>query len=97
MFTSKERSKLRSLAQTVEPIGQIGKGGISDNMIESFSQALESRELIKITVLNNSDEEARWVADELAEALNAEVVCTIGHKVVLYRKSNKKGIKHIEF
>ncbi|MBR2337309.1 MAG: ribosome assembly RNA-binding protein YhbY [Clostridia bacterium] len=97
MFTSKQRSTLRSLAQTIEPIGQIGKGGISDNMIESFSQALESREMIKITVLNNSDEEARWVADELAEALNAEVVCTIGHKVVLYRKSNKKGIKHIEF
>lgn len=97
MFTSKQRSVLRSLAQTIEPIGQIGKGGISDNMIESFSQTLESRELIKITVLNNSEEEARWVADELAEALSAEVVCTIGHKVVLYRRSNKKGIKHIEF
>lgn len=97
MFTSKQRSVLRSLAQTIEPIGQIGKGGISDNMIESFSQALESRELIKITVLNNSEEEAKWVAGDLAEALNAEVVCTIGHKVVLYRKSNKKGIKHIEF
>lgn len=97
MFTSKQRSNLRSLAQTIEPIGQIGKGGISDNMIESFSQALESREMIKITVLNNSEEEAKWVADDLAEALGAEVVCTIGHKVVLYRKSNKKGIKHIEF
>ena len=97
MFTSKQRSNLRSLAQTIEPIGQVGKGGISDNMIESFSQALESRELIKITVLNNSEEEASWVANDLAEALNAEVVCTIGHKVVLYRKSNKKGIKHIEF
>lgn len=97
MFTSKQRSKLRSLAQTIEPIGQIGKGGLSENMIEGFSQALESRELIKITVLNNSDEEARFVATELAEALGAEVVCTIGHKVVLYRKSNKKGIAHIEF
>ncbi|MBQ7373189.1 MAG: ribosome assembly RNA-binding protein YhbY [Clostridia bacterium] len=97
MFTSKQRSNLRSLAQTIEPIGQIGKGGISDNMIESFSQALESRELIKITVLNNSEEEAKWVATDLAEALNAEVVCTIGHKVVLYRRSNKKGIKHVEF
>ena len=97
MFTSKQRSNLRSLAQTIEPIGQVGKGGISDNMIESFSQALESRELIKITVLNNSEEEASWVANDLAEALGAEVVCTIGHKVVLYRKSNKKGIKHIEF
>lgn len=97
MFTSKQRSTLRSLAQTIDPIGQIGKGGVSENMIESFSQALESRELIKITVLNNSDEEAKYVAQDLASALNAEVVCTIGHKVVLYRKSNKKGIKHIEF
>lgn len=97
MFTSKQRSVLRSLAQTIDPIGQIGKGGVSENMIESFSQALESRELIKITVLNNSDEEAKYVAQDLASALNAEVVCTIGHKVVLYRKSNKKGIKHIEF
>ena len=97
MFTSKQRSTLRSLAQTIDPIGQIGKGGVSENMIESFSQALESRELIKITVLNNSDEEAKYVAQDLASALNAEVVCTIGHKVVLYRKSNKKGINHIEF
>ncbi len=97
MFTSKQRSVLRSLAQTIDPIGQIGKGGVSDNMIEGFSQALESRELIKITVLNNSEEEAKYVAQDLASALNAEVVCTIGHKVVLYRKSNKKGIKHIEF
>lgn len=97
MFTSKQRSKLRSLAQTIDPIGQIGKGGLSENMIESFSKALENRELIKITVLNNSEEEAKWVAGDLAEALNAEVVCTIGHKVVLYRKSNKKGIEHIEF
>ena len=97
MFTSKQRSTLRSLAQTIDPIGQIGKGGVSENMIESFSQALDSRELIKITVLNNSDEEARFVADDLAAALNAEVVCTIGHKVVLYRRSDKKGVKHIEF
>ena len=97
MFTSKQRSVLRSLAQTIEPIGQIGKGGISENMIESFSQALESRELIKITVLNNSEEEAKWVAGDLAEALNAEVVCTIGHKIVLYRYSKKKGVEHIKY
>ena len=97
MFTSKQRSVLRSLAQTIEPIGQIGKGGVSDNMIESFSKALDAREIIKITVLNNSDEMPKVVADDLASALNAEVVCTIGHKVVLYRRSEKKGVKHIEF
>ena len=97
MFTSKQRSVLRSMAQTIEPIGQIGKGGISDNMVKSFSDALESRELIKLTLLNNSDEEIKSVSVELAQKLGAEVVCTIGHKIVLYRRSNKKGIVHIKF
>ncbi|MBQ3234646.1 MAG: YhbY family RNA-binding protein [Clostridia bacterium] len=97
MFTSKQRSVLRSMAQTIEPIGQIGKGGISENMVKSFSDALESRELIKLTLLNNSDEEIKSVSVELAEKLGAEVVCTIGHKIVLYRRSNKKGIVHIKY
>ena len=97
MFTSKQRSVLRGMAQTIEPIGQIGKGGISDNMVKSFSDALESRELIKLTLLNNSDEEIKSVSVELAQKLGAEVVCTIGHKIVLYRRSNKKGIVHIKF
>lgn len=97
MFTSKQRSVLRSLAQTIEPVGQIGKGGISDNMVTAFSQALESRELIKITLLNNSDEDIKEISNELASRLNAEVVCTIGHKIVLYRYSNKKGITHIKY
>ena len=64
---------------------------------EIFSKALDAREIIKITVLNNSDEMPKFVAEDLASALNAEVVCTIGHKVVLYRRSEKKGVKHIEF
>ncbi|MBO7213933.1 MAG: YhbY family RNA-binding protein [Clostridia bacterium] len=97
MFTSKQRSVLRSMAQTIEPIGQIGKGGISENMVKSFSDALESRELIKLTLLNNSDDDIKSVSIELAEKLGAEVVCTIGHKIVLYRRSNKKGIEHIKY
>lgn len=96
-MTTKQRSKLRSLAQTLEPIGQIGKGGISDNMLTGFSSALDARELIKITVLKNAEDDARFLADDLADALDAEVVCTIGHKIVLYRYSEKDGIKHIEF
>lgn len=92
-MTTKQRSKLRSMAQTVEPIGQIGKGGISDNMIEGLSAALEARELVKITVLKNSDDGAGDLACELAERLNAEVVCTIGRKIVLYRRSEKNLIK----
>ena len=95
-MTTKQRSKLRSLAQTIEPIGQIGKGGVSENMLKGLSDALDARELIKLTVLKNSDDEARFLADDIAAELNAEVVCTIGHKIVLYRRSDK-NIKHIEF
>lgn len=96
-MTTKQRSKLRSLAQNIEPIGQIGKGGISDNMVAGLSSALEARELIKVTVLKNAEDEAKYLADDLAAELNAEVVCTIGHKIVLYRRSLKDGVKHIEF
>lgn len=95
-MNTKERSKLRSIAQTVESIGQIGKGGVSENMLKGLSDALDARELIKLTVLKNSDDEARFLADDIAAELNAEVVCTIGHKIVLYRRSDK-NIKHIEF
>ena len=97
MFTSKQRAVLRGMAQTIEPIGQIGKGGLSENMIKTFSEALEARELIKITLLNNSDEDLKELAVELAKELRAELVCTIGHKIVLYRYSHKKGINHIKF
>ena len=98
MLNSKQRSNLRSIASTLEPVFQLGKvsvgeddGIFSETFLKAVDEALEARELIKITVLNNSEEEAKWVAGDLAEALNAEVVCTIGHKVVLYRKSNKKS------
>ena len=95
-MNTKDRSKLRSIAQTIEPIGQIGKGGVSENMLKGLSDALDARELIKLTVLKNSDDEARFLADDIAAELNAEVVCTIGRKIVLYRRSDK-NIKHIEF
>lgn len=96
-MTTKQRSKLRSLAQSIEPVGQVGKGGLSENMISGLSDALEKRELVKITVLNNAEDDISDIAAELAEKLGAEVVCVIGHKVVLYRLSHKEIVKHIEF
>ena len=96
-MTTKQRSKLRSLAQNIEPVGQVGKGGLSENMISGLSDALEKRELVKITVLNNAEDDISDIATELAEKLGAEVVCVIGHKVVLYRLSHKENVKHIEF
>lgn len=89
-MTSKERAQLRGMANTMQPILQIGKNGLSDNSIKQVDDALEARELIKITVLENSGEDTREIAHEIACEVKAEVVQVIGSKFVLYRKSTKK-------
>ena len=94
MLTSKQRAYLRGLASNEPAIMQVGKGGIGENLIKTVSDALEARELIKLTVLENSGEAAREVAETLAEATEAEVVGVIGKKVILYRESEKN--KRIE-
>lgn len=95
MLTSKQRSKLKSLAANLSPIGQVGKDGIGENMLASFSDCLEKRELIKINILENADGDPKELGRELAEKLSAECVIVIGRKAVLYRKSNRKDIDHI--
>lgn len=97
MFTSKERSNLRSLAQNIKPVTQVGKGGISDALTTSLSQALDARELIKISVLNNADDDARAIAEELSAKLSAETVAVIGKKIILYRRSTRKDIEHVKY
>lgn len=89
MLTSKQRSYLRGLANTIEPIFQIGKGGISDNMIKQFNEALEARELVKAAVLRNADSDAREISEEIAQRTGADVVQVIGSKFVLYKESEK--------
>lgn len=96
-MTSKQRSHLKSIAANLDPIFQLGKGGISENMVKSISDALEARELIKINVLTNAEEDARSLAAEIAVTLRAECVAVIGRKVILYRRSSRKDFKHIEF
>lgn len=95
MLTSKQRSKLKSLAANITPIGQVGKDGIGENMLKSFSDCLEKRELIKINILENADGDPQELGRELAARLNAECVIVIGRKAVLYRKSDRKDIDHI--
>ena len=92
MLTSKQRAYLRGLANGIPAIMQIGKGGISDNLVKTVSDALEARELIKLTVLENSMETPRAMADAIAQAVHADVVGVVGRKVILYRESvnNKK-------
>lgn len=90
MLNSKQRAELRGMANTMDPIMQVGKGGIGENLISTVSDALEARELIKMKVLENSGDSAKNIANELALATNSEVVCVVGTKFVLYRESKRK-------
>ncbi len=88
---SKQRAKLRAEANSLEAIFQIGKEGVSDNLVNQLSDALDARELIKIRVhLDTAPRSARSIADEIALKLDADVVQVIGGVIVLYRKSEKK-------
>ena len=89
MLTSKQRAYLRGLANTESAIMQIGKGGVSDNLTKTVSDALEARELIKLSVLENCEYTPKETANELAEAVGADVVGVIGRKIILYRESRE--------
>lgn len=89
MITSKQRSYLRSIANKIEPIFQIGKGGINDNMVKQLHDALEARELIKIHVLNNAEASAKDLCRQLSQRLKAEEVQIIGNKFILYKESSQ--------
>lgn len=89
MLTSKQRAYLRSLANGIDTIFQIGKGGVSDEMCRQIDAALEARELIKLRCLDNSDYTPRAAADEISEKIGADVVTVIGTKFVLYKESKE--------
>ena len=93
-LNSRQRAQLRSMANTMQPIFQVGKGGIGEEIIEQLSLALEARELIKLTVLETAPISAREAAEALKAPLRAEVVQCIGRKVTLYRESREN--KRIE-
>jgi len=87
MINSRQRAQLRGLANTIDTILQIGKDGITENVVAQCASALEAREIIKGRVLDNSMLSAREACEALAEACKAEPVQTIGSKFVLYRES----------
>lgn len=89
-LTSKQRAQLRGLAMQEDTIIQIGKGGVTDAVVESVAAALKARELVKGKVLENSMLTAREACDALAEACGAEGVQVIGTKFVLYKRNNKE-------
>ena len=85
-LTSKQRAALRSAANTMDPVYQIGKGEIDDTLKQGIADCIAARELIKVKVLENSEYSAREAADILCEALDCECVQVIGRKFVLFKK-----------
>lgn len=87
MLTGKQKRFLRSKANTMRPIFQVGKSGVSENMIEQIIEALEKRELIKISVLQNCLEDTDTIAEEIASGTNGEIAQIIGNNIVMYKES----------
>lgn len=90
-MTSKERAYLRGLANSIDSIFQIGKTGLSDNLIKQLSDALEARELIKITVLETAPDTAKNLSLKIANQTNSVVVQVIGSKITLFRQKEENS------
>lgn len=89
MLTSKQRAKLRGLANHLNTVFQIGKGGIAPELLKQTNELLELKELVKLRVLETSPLTAREAAEQIADSLQAEVVQVIGSRFILYRQSKE--------
>lgn len=92
MLTGKQKSYLRSLANKERATFQVGKEGLSDNLIIGVSDYLEAHELVKVSLLKSCDYELREIAFDLAAATQSEIIQIIGRTLVLYRQSREKKI-----
>ena len=91
-LNGKKRAFLRKMANELDPVFQVGKGGISEEMCLQIGNCLEARELIKLRVLENSGYTTREAAEEIAANVQADVVAVIGSRFVLYRESKTKKV-----
>lgn len=96
MLTGKQKRFLRSEAHHLDPIFQVGKGGVNEAMLVQIKQAINVRELLKVRILDNCEEDKKVVAAQLAEGTNSELVQLIGLTVVLYKEATKREHRQIE-
>ncbi len=89
MLTGKQKRHLRALAHHLDPVFQVGKGGVNDHLVKHIEEVLEKRELIKVSVLKNCLEDRHEVAEALAQQSGAELVQVIGSIIVLYKESEE--------
>ena len=94
-MTSKQRAYLKSLAMNIEPIFNIGKSSLTDEILSAITEALEARELIKIGVLKNCIDEPKEIANVIASNTRSEVVQVIGKKIVIYKQADNKEKRKI--
>lgn len=92
MITSKQRAALRSQSNGMETIFQIGKGGVSEMLVQQVNDALKAREMIKLRVLENAPVFAREAAQQLAQACEAEIIQVIGSRFILFKRNPQKPI-----
>ncbi|WP_270998417.1 ribosome assembly RNA-binding protein YhbY [Listeria seeligeri] len=94
MLTATQKRFLRKEAHSIQPIFQVGKGSVSPNLIIQVKEALEARELIKISILQNCEEDKKTVAEKISSRTGADIVQVIGRTIILYKQSvNKQQIK----
>lgn len=94
-MTSKQRSYLKGLAMNIDPIFQIGKSSLTPEITNAIAEALEARELIKITVLKNCLDDGRSIAEVLSERTRSDVVQVIGRRIVLYKQAKEETKRKI--
>ena len=92
-MTSKQRAYLKGLAMTMDPIINVGKSSVTPELITSVDEAIEKRELIKISVLKNCLDDPKIIAQTIAERTHSQVVQVIGKKIVLYKEGKDKHKK----
>lgn len=90
MLTGKQKRYLRKEAHHLKPILQVGKGGVNENLIKQVDDALEARELIKVSILQNCEDDKDDVAREITSGANAEIVQIIGNTLIFYKESEEQ-------
>ena len=91
MLTGKQKRFLRAQAHHLDPIFQVGKGGINEQLIKQVDEALEARELIKVSVLKNCADDPREIAAVIGERTRSEVIKVIGKKMIFFRQAKKNS------
>ena len=95
MITTKQRSKLKAMANTLKPAVIVGKGELTENIIKEIEVALYHHELVKVASLKSCEVSAKTMCSEVCEILSCDPVQCVGNRFVVYKRSDKDGIEHI--